>query len=475
MWSEVNTKVEDGNLGKNSNSGTSAQVKIGVSNVSSSEPILITSVMKPEQIKEKLGCTPLADACIDATENGLKTIYAFPVKADVDGTVGELTHTGTGKGTVTIEGKPVNAFDVVIKISETGNSNEGSFTYSIDGGNSFSDDITIPLSKKFEVSEIGVTIVFADADEGEDSFIEDDIYSFETTAPTLNNQSALKAVEKLKTFSKKVELCHIVGPSTKALWAALAALATELNDVYKNPIIFLCEARAYRKEESLDEYIKAMKEARKGINSIYISVSATYGWYTRKDMRTQLINAAGIISGIIGQAKESLSIGSVENFPISSAKFLKVFPEALCEGYDKELDEIGYTVLRQYVGKDDFFIANGNVLAPSGSDFQYIESVRVLNRLVKEVCGAATDKLQCEIDPLNLTSSLAPIEAHLNIPVEDCISDGIISSGEATIDTENLNILADETLDVEVAWVPMGTARLFNIGFKVNNPAKTTD
>ena len=30
---------------------------------------------------------------------------------------------------------------------------------------------------------------------------------------------------------------------------------------------------------------------------------------------------------------------------------------------------------------------------------------------------------------------------------------------------------ADETLDVDVMWVPMGTARRYNISFAVNNPA----
>jgi hypothetical protein len=42
-----------------------------------------------------------------------------------------------------------------------------------------------------------------------------------------------------------------------------------------------------------------------------------------------------------------------------------------------------------------------------------------------------------------------------------------------TIDTENLNILADETLDVEATWVPMGTARKYNITFAVTNPASS--
>ena len=90
MFSEVNVKVEDGNLGRSSTTSRNAQVKIGVSGVMSSIPLLITGMMKPDEIREKLGNTPLADACIDATENGLSTIYAIPVKADINGSKGEV-------------------------------------------------------------------------------------------------------------------------------------------------------------------------------------------------------------------------------------------------------------------------------------------------------------------------------------------------------------------------------------------------
>lgn len=471
MWSEVNPTVEDGNLGRNSSTGSNAQIKIGVSSAESSTPILITNTMKPEQIKEKLGCTPLADACIDATENGLKTIYAFPIKADVAGAIGEVTKSGTSPGTFEVTGEPYNAFDVVVRITETGDTNEGSFQYSIDGGNNYSEDITIPLSGSYEIEETGLTLKFVDATTEDKSFLQDDAYSFSTTAPTLSNASVLTVVEKIQNFNKEVEMCHIVGTSTKALWAALQMEAIELLETYKKPLIFLCEGRPCGTDEGLDEYMAAMEQERKGISSLFICVSLAYASYLRKDLRTQNINMAGVISGLVGQAKESLSIGNVENFPISSAKLLKLLPEGI-EEYGKELDALGYTVFRQYTGKDDFYVANGNVMAPAGSDFPYIESVRVLNRIVRQVCIQATDKIQCEIDPLNLESSLAPIQAHLNIPVEDCISDKIISSGKVTINTDNLNILADETLDAEVEWVPMGTARVFNIGFKVNNPAR---
>lgn len=472
MFSEINVEVEDGNLGRNSGTATHAQVKIGVSSAESSTPLLITATMKPEDIKSKLGYTPLADACIDATENGLKTIYAIPMKADIPGEIGEVTHTGIGEGSFAVNGKPNNAYDIVVQITETGDVNEGSFRYSIDGGNNFSDEYTIPLGGKYEISGTGLSLDFADATSEGKSFMGEDAYAFSTTAPTMNNANVLEAVEKLIGYNKAFEVCHIVGVSTKTLWAALQSEAEEFLTTYKKPLIFLCEGRACGDKETLDEYMAAMETERKGISSWFVCVSLSYGIYQRKDLRTQNINLAGVISGLIGKAKESLSIGCVEEFPISSAKLIRLVPEGI-EEYGREFDGMGYTIFRQYNGKEDFYVSNGYVMAPAGSDFQYVEDVRVLCRIIREVSLKATDKVQTEIDPENLQGSVKTIEAYLNIAMEDCEKDKIISSGEVTIDIEDLDILADETLDVAATWVPMGTARKFNIKFAVNNPASS--
>mgnify|MGYP004612541599 FL=1 len=469
MFGEVNIEVQDGNLGRNTSTGSFVQVKIGASTSTSTVPVLVTNTMKPEEIKEKLGCTPLADACIDATENGLKKLYAIPVKADVDGTIGEVTKTGESKGTVTASGKPNNAYDVVVKITATGKVNKGSFAYSIDGGNNFSDEYTIPLGGTFELPGTGITLTFADSGEEEESFMEEDAFSFSSTAPTLSNSGVLKAVESLISFNSEFEIVHIVGTSGKTLWAALAEQAKEFLETYKKPCIFLCEGRSCGSEESLDEYLAAMKTERKGINSYFVSVVLSYGVYTRKDLRTQTINFAGIVSGLLGQAKESLSIGCVKEFPISCSKLQKLLPEGI-EEYTKELDALGYITLRQYTGKEDYYVTNANVLAADGSDFPYIENVRVLNRIVREVSKKATDNIQAEIDPDNIEASIKPFEADLGIAIDNCIKDKIISSGLVTIETENVNILVDETLNVSIEWVPMGTVRKFNLTFAVNNP-----
>ena len=109
MYGDVNVTVEDGNLGRSSSTGSGVQFKIGISNIESATPILITGSMDAKKIKEKVGNTPLADACIDSVENGAATIYCIPVKATTDGTIGEVKAVKTGEGTLEVSGKPNNA------------------------------------------------------------------------------------------------------------------------------------------------------------------------------------------------------------------------------------------------------------------------------------------------------------------------------------------------------------------------------
>lgn len=73
----------------------------------------------------------------------------------------------------------------------------------------------------------------------------------------------------------------------------------------------------------------------------------------------------------------------------------KRFPDKLCKIAEidsgrykrvyRKLDEMGYTVFRQYTGLENYYVSNANTLAPDNSDFPYVENVRVLNRIVREV------------------------------------------------------------------------------------------
>lgn len=115
-------------------------------------------------------------------------------------------------------------------------------------------------------------------------------------------------------------------------------------------------------------------------------------------------------------------------------------------------------------------MTSANMMSPEGSDYSYAEDVRVSNRLVKAVRAKALDELQVEVDPGDIETSITNIQEQLNTPVEDAVRDKVISSGSVTIDTENLNILVDEKLDINITYVPMGHVREMNLTFAVENP-----
>ena len=469
IFGDVNVKVEDGNLGRSTSTGTGIHVKIGASPVESSVPIIITSSMKAADVKEKLGYSPLADACIDSLDGGSRTIICYPVKATTEGMVGDVTMHGDGAGTIKVKGKPNGAYDVIVRICLTGGTNAGAMQVSIDAGKTYTEETTIPLSGEYEIPYTGLTLTFTG--EGEAPFVSGDSYKFTTEAPAMSNADVLAAVDRLVNYNTAFEYVHIVGTSGKTLWAALASAAEDFITQYKKPLFFLCEGRNIQADESLDEYYSAMKEERRGINTYCISVCLAWATFYRLDLRTQDINMAGYITGLLSQAKESQSIGEVESFGISEAKLIRLLPEGI-EDYLELLNAEKYITIRQYSGLEGYYVTNANVMSPENSDYQYIEDVRVLNRIIKATRSQALKKLQIEIDPENLDASVAVIKEYLNTALEDAQQDKIISSGELEIDTENLNILVKESLDIKVSYVPMGHAREMNVSFGVSNPYK---
>ena len=212
---DVKETVLDGQLGFSGSSGYGVSIRIGVSPISSDKLITISGDMTADTIKERLGLSPLADSVMDSVQFGAARVYCLPVAASMAGTVGEVTKEAKGGGTVTAAGSPNNAFAVVVKITAQGTLNTAAFAYSIDGGNTYSDEITVPVAGKYEFPGTGVTVTFAAAsDSPETSFQVGDLWSFSTTAPTLSKGDVLAAARKVKDFPEEFEWLHVVGPAT---------------------------------------------------------------------------------------------------------------------------------------------------------------------------------------------------------------------------------------------------------------------
>lgn len=465
---DVSITVTDGQLA--TASGEGVHVKIGVSPVSTTEPLVIKGSYGAKRIQSILGLSPLADACMDSVENGAGLIYCIPVKASTDGSVGtvaKITADETGTGAMTITGKPNNRYSIRVRITKAGGFNEAALQYSFDGGITYSDDVTMPLDGSLSVDPTGLKFVFTEG-EGPVKFTAGDVFTATTTAPQMSNESVLAALSSVRKITQTIEFIHIVGESNKALWASLAVEADNFFSKYFKPIFFVLEARAPTDDESTEQYVNALIEERKTVNSYFLQVVAARGSYLRMDGTTQSINLAGLVCGLYPQAAVQQSISETRSFSISKDKLIRLEPEGIEELLDL-LDEADFLTFRRYEGLDGFYVTKPNMLAAESSDYQYAERVRVLNKAARLVRKEALLQLHRNINMDKVEEELAAIGGFIAAPLEDMANDEEISSGSITIPSGQ-DILADETLHVILRFVPVGYVREIAVDLGMKNP-----
>ena len=468
MLKDVSITVTDGQLA--SASGEGVHVKIGVSPVESTEPLVIKGSYGAKRIQSILGLSPLADACMDSVETGAALIYCIPVAAATAGTVGAVTKTAadeTGTGTMTITGSPNNRYDIRVRITKAGSFNEAVLQYSFDGGITYSDNVTMPVDGSLAVNPTGLTFVFAEG-EGTVKFAAGDVFTAATTAPQMSNESVLTALASVRKITATIEFIHIVGESNKALWAALAVEAENFFSVYFKPVFFVCEARAPAKEETAEQYVSALIADRKTINSYFLQVVAARGSYLRMDGTTQSINLAGIVCGLYPRASVQQSISETRSFSISKDKLLKLEPDGIEELLDL-LDEADFLTFRRYEGLDGFYVTKPNMLAAESSDYQYAERVRPLNKAARLVRKEALLQLHRNLNMDRIEEELAAIGGFVSAPLGDMAEAGEITSGSVTIPAGQ-NILKDEKLHMILRFVPVGYVREIEVDLGMSNP-----
>lgn len=468
MLRDVKHNVSDGLLGFATATGDGLHIKLGVSPVVSDTPIIVTGDMDAAKIKSRLGLSPLADAVMDAVQFGASRVYCLPVSATTAGTLGEITKAGDGGGSVAVDGSPTNAFAVIVKITAQGGLNTAAFVVSIDGGYSFSEETTVPLTGSYELAGTGLKITFTEAeaeDQKPSSFIVNDTYSFQTTAPVATNGDILAALEKLVKFNQEVEFAHIVGASTLPLWQAVSEFQKELMETHHKPMFFLMEAEYPTEGEDggLHDWAFQMEADRKKIKNTDIQVCAAWGRLVKLDGTTQTVNLAGVASGRYAMTPVQKSIGQTRpeagmGFP--RTKLLELLPV----GYDNTiielLDVAGYLTFREYDGLDDFFVYHTKMMCPDGSDFRYAEDVRVKNKIIRETRKEALLLKNDDIDLEDIQGELETRAKFISVPLDRMVDDNEISSYETTVaEGHEETFLEDETMRIKIRYLSRGYIR----------------
>ena len=468
MLRDVTTFISDGLLGFATATGDGLSVKIGASPVVSDTPIIVTGDMDAAKIRGRLGLSPLADATMDAVQGGAARIFCLPVAATTAGTLAPVVQEGDGGGSLTVDGSPTNAFQVVIQITAQGGLNTAAFKASINGGHSFTDEITVPVTGSYALEGTGLTVQFAeaaDADQKPSSFLVGDTFTFSSTAPAMTNGDVLAAVDRLKEFTQEFEFIHIVGESTLPLWQAMSEAQKELMNVYHKPAFILLEAAFPQADVDgdLHDWAFQMEANRKKIKNTDIQVCAAWGKLVRLDGTTQNVNLAGLVSGRYAKAPVQVSIGKTQpeaGYGFPETQLLELIPA----GYDNTiiefLDVAGYLTFREYDGLDDLYVYHPKMMCPDGSDYRYAEDVRVRNKIVRETRKKA---LLFKNDDIDLTDIQGELEARAKFiatPLDRMVKNKEISSYEIIVkEGHEETFLEDETMRVKIRYLSRGYIR----------------
>ena len=465
MLGDVIATVSDGLLGFETEKGTGIFVAIGVSPMEADAPITTTGNMGVAKIRERLGLSPLADSVMDSVENGASRIYCIPVKATTAGTISVVKKTGDSGGGCSVAGSPNNAYSVMVEITGKGGFNTALFTYSLDGGFTKSEEATIPLAGAYEIPGTGVTMTFTqDSDTPAESFQVGDSFAFTTTAPQMTNADALAAIDKLRQFDELFEFVHIVGESTAAMWAAVSTAQAELETQRHKPLLFILEAGKIGTDESVDDYALRLEAEKKKLKNKNIAVVAARSLYVKMDGTTAEVNNASILCGLLAKTSVQQSVGRTREaagMGISKDKMLELRPAGIKE-YIELLDSAKYITFREYDGLEGFYVTNARVMSPDGSDYRYIEDVRVVNKIVREVRKAGLPLLQEDIDVEDTQGELERRAKYMEAPLDEMVRAKEISSAQITV-PEGQDIIKDERMDVVVRYVSRGYIRTIHV------------
>lgn len=477
MLRDVIHKVSDGLLGFATSTGDGISIKIGASPIDSDHPVTITGAMSAEQIKQRLGLSPLADAVMDSVQFGANRLYCFPVSASVVGVIGTINKDGSGSGKMIIEGSPTNVFDIIVNITAQGAVNSAAFIASIDGGYSFTDELTIPVSGEYELAGTGLTLKFTDAANAGDvasSFLINDSYKAKTTAPAMTNGDIMSAIKQLRVFNQEHEFCHIVGPTNLAAWQMVSVAQAELMDVYHKPMFFVMEA-AMPPEGDITDWALQMEADRKQVKNTDIQVITAWGRLVTLDGVSRIVNLAGMVCGMYARASVQISIGKTRTeagFGIPKTQLSELLPAGMDNTIIEILDLAGYLTFREYDGLDDYFVYHTKMMCPPGSDYRYAEDIRVKNKIIRETRKEGLLILNDDIDLEDVQGELETRAKFMFTPLQRMINAKEISSAEITVPAgQAATIIEDETMRVKIRYLSRGYIREIEVDLGRSAPS----
>lgn len=399
------------------------------------------------------------------------------------GTDGVVTVGGGGISTVTQASNPLDAYEVLITIVTAGGLGVGAFTYSVDGGDTTSGQITIPGGAgTYAIPGTGIVLTFAS------TFTAGDTYAFDTVGASFNNTDVTNALAALRAEQISVDFfgVHLVGtPASAAAAASTAAVldvqmqAAEGEFLYTAAFmeaptvgtIIVSGSAAIRDTADTDSVLEtafasfASRRVAVGAGDVEMVSSITGRIHRRNIMWAASARAAKLSPGT--DAAEVLQ-GSLDGVR-------SLYRD---EGRTPRLDAARFVTARTYRGKRGYFLTNFKMMAQTGSDYTYLVNRRVMDVACNTARAKLLDLLQSKQRVNNQTGFVYETEARkVDTAVSRALEDAIVNTNPSDASAATMtmsrtaNVLSTGIFPVKIRVVPHSYVRGITADIGFVNPA----
>lgn len=286
--------------------------------------------------------------------------------------------------------------ELIVQIVKSGGLNEGTYQYSVDGGDNFGKVRTVPVDGVVELPGYGVLLRFPEGEYAGGSG-----YTCDLVPPAPSIVDVMTALERPLSLYD-IEFVLVAGPTDSVDWAAAGALTRELWNLHR-PTYFKMEARLPYEGEDLHDYSAYLLEQRQNFAEMFVQVCAQFGEITDANGEKKRRNWGGLQAGRVLSIPVQRATGRVKDGPIAQGSL----PEGW-EAVQPVLEEAGYLTAKKYAGLKGAYWGDSRTMAEDTSDYRYEEVLRPTFKAVRKMRIAALKSMYDE-----MSDPLVPMEAGL--------------------------------------------------------------
>jgi Protein of unknown function (DUF2586) len=440
-----------------------------------------------------LGQGPLSECvCTTLAHPGAGgPVYAVPLAQSVlfdaaaaspNGATVVPTRVGTSLGTITVTGHPFDAYDVVVETMVTGTRGTAEYVYSLDGGRSRSPQLPVPAGGAADLPQTGLTIKFNgtgalgvhvavmdDSDPPVDTAIDfeiGDVHRFLCRAPHYSGLEFGVGLAAAKAGGGQYAVIVATGECKTAdigalVNATIGGHIATMFDEYRFARGVCTPGGPTDDEDAVGTAYADFVHERTNVvfgHCWQASAKPIQGWQYPKRPLSDLVAARAMAVAI------STSLARYASGPLSEVVKLE-HNEALSE----RMDQQRFTTARTHIGVPGFYITQGRLMAPLGSDYEFWHAGRVMDVACATVYRSQLPFLGASvrvnpdgsgtIDERDATRLEEPVRDSLSVALMDPDNaegtQGHVSEVEYTID-RTTNVVTSRTLYTSVALIPLG-------------------